>query len=62
MEKKNTKLCRDPGSNQGAVEPSVGSLTLCHRAIKSFKKIKKKQHYILRAKNLSRVPYGTPDW
>ena len=42
-ERKNwKKLCSDLGSNRGAVEPSVGSLTRCLRAIEAFKKIQKK--------------------
>jgi hypothetical protein len=60
--KKSKKMCSDPGSNRGAVEPSVGSLTRCHRAINSFKKIQKKPAFYYMGKNLSRAPYGTPDW
>jgi hypothetical protein len=59
--KKRKKLCIDPGSNQGSmVEPSVGSLTRCHTAMKAFKKIQKNIALYFMGKNMSRVPYGTP--
>jgi hypothetical protein len=56
------KLCSDPGSNRVNVEPSVGSLTLCPQCYKAIQKNPKKIALYFMGKNMSRVPYGTPDW
>jgi hypothetical protein len=53
------KLCSDPGSNRGNVEPSVGSLTLCPQCYKAIQKNpKKKKPYILWAKTCHVFPMG----
>jgi hypothetical protein len=41
-QKMNKKLCSDPGSNQGTVEPSVGSRTRCPNSYRGIQKNPKK--------------------
>jgi hypothetical protein len=44
--KLNTKLCSDPGSNAGNVEPSDGSLTRCPNTYEVIQKKSKKNSLI----------------
>jgi hypothetical protein len=46
FKKNKKKLCSDPGSNRGNVEPSVGSLTLCPQCYKAIQKNPKKNSLI----------------
>jgi hypothetical protein len=57
-QKLNNKLCSDPGSNRGAVEPSVGSLTRYPQSYEVIKKIPQKNPYILWAKICHVLPMG----
>jgi hypothetical protein len=60
---KRTKNCAVTWDRTGArCNPELGVQRAVHSAIKSFKKIPQKNPLYFMGKNLSRAPYGTPDW